>query len=151
MFPLLKFLSTYVLLRERLPQKILIKISSTWTKNGYLLYLFKPYTGSYVKQKNCWRRRRVNPDTVLIRSRYNNIEDTGLFSHACYEWRMSTTNSWILFQKHFTNHDRDYKKQGTAGGAGFHNTNGVYEMRTEMETIIRGNSTTTDVSVDATL
>ena len=64
---------------------------------------------------------------------------------------MSTTNSWILFQKHFTNHDRDYKKQGTAGGAGFHNTNGVYEMRTEMETIIRGNSTTTDVSVDATL
>ena len=44
----------------------------------------------------------VIPDTVLIRSGYNNIEDTGLFSHAYYEWHMTTTESLISCQQHFT-------------------------------------------------
>ena len=38
-------------------------------------------------------------DIFLVRSGYNNIEDTGLFTNAYYEWRMflRTAKSWKYF------------------------------------------------------
>ena len=39
----------------------------------------------------------IIPNTILIRFGYNNIEDTGLCSHACCEWCITTTKSWISF------------------------------------------------------
>ena len=88
----------------------------------------------------------VISDTVLIRSGYNNIENTGLFSHTCYEWCMATTKSCILFQQYFIKHDRDRKKQSMMRDIGFHNVNGASTIGTETETISRGNFTITDVS-----
>ena len=38
----------------------------------------------------------VIPYSVLIRSRYNNIEDAGLFNHTCYNWRIFTSKTWEI-------------------------------------------------------
>ena len=68
-------------------------------------------------------KSEVIPDSTLVRAGYANIEYTGLFTTACYEWCMSPLKDETLvqFQAQFTKHDRDRASQnGTMQDAGYH-------------------------------
>ena len=66
-------------------------------------------------------------DGMLMRSAYNNIKATCLFTLPCYTWNQikSVDQSFDTFQVHFAKADRDRQGEGTAADLGYSTANSV--------------------------
>ena len=66
-------------------------------------------------------------DGMLMRSVYNNIKATGLFTLPCYTWNQikSVDQSFDTLQAHFAKADRDRQGEATASDLGYGTVNSV--------------------------
>jgi len=77
-------------------------------------------------------------DATAVRNGYTIIEDTGLFTTACHDWRQKATADKTLnaFKTHFRAADKDRRRTTTTGAAGYHSANTITTPPTDTATAL---------------
>lgn len=89
-------------------------------------------------------------DSIVARLGYNNILQTGLFTDACREWRLTpeAQQTYAAFKTHFRRMDFDRQEAQTTGSAGYHNAIPTAHSAEELPPSHAANAATTNPTAD---